>query len=181
LKETNLKIYPKHTLLLALYGEGKTRGKCSELLIEATTNQAIAAIVQNGLEELTRPYLKYFFHKNYIEIRKKATGGVQPNLNLGIVENTFLPMPSIDEQYQIIQEIESRLSICDNIETTIEENLQRAESLRQSILKQAFTGKLVPQDPNDEPAAQLLARIQQEQSAQQTLPLKPRKPAKKTP
>lgn len=45
LKETNLKLLPKHTLLIAMYGEGKTRGKCSELLIEATTNQAIAGIV----------------------------------------------------------------------------------------------------------------------------------------
>ncbi|PXX10674.1 type I restriction modification DNA specificity protein [Nitrosomonas ureae] len=58
LKETNLRIYPKHTLLIALYGEGKTRGKCSELLIEAATNQAIAAIVQEGMLEKLRKYMK---------------------------------------------------------------------------------------------------------------------------
>jgi type I restriction enzyme, S subunit len=101
-----------------------------------------------------------------------------------LTQNAFINAPlkicRWEEQIQIVQEIESRLSICDNLEATIEENLQRAESLRQSILKQAFAGKLVPQDLNDEPAAQLLARIQQEQSAQQTLPLKPHKPGKKT-
>lgn len=71
-------------------------------------------------------------------------------------------MPSNYEQEQIVQEIESRLSICDQLEDTIMENLQKAEALRQSILKQAFEGKLVPQDPNDEPAEKLLERINQE-------------------
>ncbi len=143
LSETNLKLYPKHTLLVALYGEGKTRGKCSELLIEATTNQAIAAIVQNGLAELTRPFLKWFLQKNYEAIRLKSSGGVQPNLNLSIIENTIFPFPSLQEQTQIVQEIESRLSVCDQLEATLTENLDKAEALRQSILKRAFEGKLV--------------------------------------
>jgi type I restriction enzyme S subunit len=128
---------------VALYGEGKTRGKCSELLIEATTNQAIAAIVQNGLAELTRPFLKWFLQKNYEAIRLKSSGGVQPNLNLSIIENTIFPFPSLQEQTQIVQEIESRLSVCDQLEATLTENLNKAEALRQSILKRAFEGKLV--------------------------------------
>ncbi|MBD2602866.1 MULTISPECIES: restriction endonuclease subunit S [Microcystis] len=143
LSQTNLKLYPKHTLLVALYGEGKTRGKCSELLIEATTNQAIAAIVQNGLAELTRPFLKWFLQKNYEAIRLKSSGGVQPNLNLSIIENTIFPFPSLQEQTKIVQEIESRLSVCDQLEATLTENLNKAEALRQSILKRAFEGKLV--------------------------------------
>ena len=143
LKETSLKIYPKHTLLVALYGEGKTRGKCSELLIEATTNQAIAAIVQEGTEEEIRPYLKWFLMKNYNEIRMKSSGGVQPNLNLGIIENTGFPICSLPEQHAIVQEIETRLSVCDKIEQDIKENLEKAEALRQSILKKAFEGKLL--------------------------------------
>ncbi|MFZ4428676.1 MAG: type I restriction endonuclease subunit S, partial [Saprospiraceae bacterium] len=68
--------------------------------------------------------------------------------------------------------IESRLSVCDKIEESIAQSLQQAEALRQSILKKAFEGKLVPQDPNDEPAGVLLARIQAERTQAQ--------PAKKT-
>lgn len=143
LKETNLSVYPKGTLLLAMYGEGKTRGKCSELLIEATTNQAIAAISFKKHDSRVKPYLKYFLLKNYNDIRMLSSGGVQPNLNLGIVKKTLIPFPSIEERHRIVQEIESRLSVCDKVEETITTSLAQAETLRQSILKKAFEGKLV--------------------------------------
>ena len=61
--KTNLRLYPPNTLLLAMYGEGKTRGKCSELKIKATTNQAIAAIVMNRTASKLKKYLKLFFQK----------------------------------------------------------------------------------------------------------------------
>ena len=143
LKETNLSIYPKHTLLLAMYGEGKTRGKCSELLIESTTNQAIAAIYFNNHDIRVKPFLKYFLLKNYNDIRRLSSGGVQPNLNLGIVKKTLLPFPPMEEQNRIVEILESKLTICDKLEETINQSLQQAETLRQSILKKAFEGKLV--------------------------------------
>ena len=143
LKETNLSLYPKHTLLLAMYGEGKTRGKCSELLIEATTNQAIAAISFENHDISVKPFLKYFLLKNYNDIRMLSSGGVQPNLNLGIVKKTQLPFPPLEEQHQIVQEIESRLSVANKMEESIAQSLQQAEALRQSILKKAFEGKLI--------------------------------------
>ena len=158
-------MYPKHTLLVALYGEGKTRGKCSELLIEATTNQAIAAIVQEGLSEKIRKYLKWFFQKNYEDIRLKSSGGVQPNLNLSIIENTLFPMCSITEVDGIVDAIEAKWSEADQLDQTLTTALQQAEALRQSILKKAFSGQLVPQDPNDEPAAVLLDRIRAARAA----------------
>ncbi|HZK67959.1 MAG TPA: restriction endonuclease subunit S [Paludibacter sp.] len=142
LKETNLSVYPKHTLLLAMYGEGKTRGKCSELLIEATTNQAIAAIHFKNHDITVKPFLKYFLLKNYNDIRMLSSGGVQPNLNLGIVKKTLLPFPTIEEQHQIVEILESKLTVCDKIEETISQSLLQAESLKQSILKKAFEGKL---------------------------------------
>lgn len=63
LKETNVKLFPKNTILIAMYGEGKTRGKVSELLIEATTNQACAGIILKSNYSYTRPLIKLFFEK----------------------------------------------------------------------------------------------------------------------
>jgi len=143
LKETNLSIYPKNSLLLAMYGEGKTRGKCSELLIEASTNQAIAAIHFKNHDDRIKPFLKYFLIKNYNDIRMLSSGGVQPNLNLGIVKKTIIPIPSYSEQNSIILLLESKLTVCDKIQETISECLQQAETLKQSILKKAFEGKLI--------------------------------------
>jgi len=78
-----------------------------------------------------------------------------------LYELTF-PLPSILEQHKIVEEIERRFSVADNIEKIVDENLKQAERLRQSILKKAFEGKLVPQDPNDEPASVLLQKIKAE-------------------
>lgn len=142
-KETNLSVYPKHTLLVAMYGEGKTRGKCSELLIEACTNQAIAAIYFDENQEPVKPYLKYFLLKNYTDVRKKSSGGVQPNLNLSIIKKLQFPLATFKEQRAIINEIESRLSVADKMEESITQSLQQAEGLRQSILKKAFEGRLI--------------------------------------
>jgi len=76
-----------------------------------------------------------------------------------------VPIPSLAQQTIIVQKIESRLSVADKIEESIAQSLKQAEALRQSILKKAFSGKLVPQDPNDEPAEKLLARIKAEKAA----------------
>ena len=143
LSETNLTVYPKNTLLLAMYGEGKTRGKCSELLMEACTNQAIASIHNLHKERIIKNYLKLFLQKNYNDIRMLSSGGVQPNLNLGIVKKTLIPLPTIEEQQHIIDESESKLTVCNKIEQIINQSLQQAETLRQSILKKAFEGRLI--------------------------------------
>ncbi|HST19782.1 MAG TPA: hypothetical protein VLR90_01585 [Blastocatellia bacterium] len=90
-------------------------------------------------------------------------------------------MPPLVEQQRIVAEVERRLSVIDEIESVVEANLKRATALRQSILKRAFEGKLVPQDPNDEPASVLLERIRAERinKEAETKPAKPTRTKRK--
>ena len=164
-RECNLALYAAGTLLVAMYGEGKTRGKCSELLIKSTINQAIAALSMRGSATNCRQYSKIFLVSNYEETRRRSAGGVQPNLNLGLVRQIIVSLPPLAEQCRIVAEVERRLSVIQQAEAAVEAGLTRADRLRQSILKQAFSGKLVPQDPNDEPAALLLERIRAERAS----------------
>ena len=157
ISETNCVIYPKGTLILAMYGEGKTRGQISELLIEAATNQACAAICPFYKE--TKEYIKIFFESNYWHLRTLAEGGTQPNLNLGKISSYDIPFPPIEEQKRIVEEAKHWITIIDVIEQR-KSNLQETiKQVKSKILDLAIHGKLVPQDPTDEPASELLKRI----------------------
>ena len=90
----------------------------------------------------------------------------RPRLNLQEIKAIALPLPPLAEQRRIVADVERRLSVVQQTEATVEASLARAERLRQSILKQAFSGKLVPQDPDDEPASALLERIKAEREAE---------------
>jgi len=82
------------------------------------------------------------------------------HLGAGRFAGLEFPLPPYAEQHRIVAEVERRLSLIDELETAISANLKRADRLRQSILKRAFEGKLVPQDPADESAEALLVRIE---------------------
>lgn len=142
LKETALRIWPEGTLLVAMYGEGKTRGKCSELLFPSTTNQACAAIVLRDEHRRLQPFLKLFLTASYEESRRLASGGVQPNLSLGLVKSIEVPIPPEDEQSDILEEVDRRLSVVQALKEVAQANLGRATRLRQAILASAFSGNL---------------------------------------
>jgi type I restriction enzyme S subunit len=89
------------------------------------------------------------------------------HLGAGRFAGMEFPLPPLEEQLEIVLEVNRRLSLLKAIESLINANLKRSARLRQSILKRAFEGKLVPQDPNDEPARVLLERIKAENSAAQ--------------
>ncbi len=116
--------------------------------------------------------------RTWIETRAATSAG-QHNISQTVLNKLPLEIPSLLEQKKILEEIERSFSVIDQLEKTIDSNLKRAEKLRQSILKQAFEGKLVPQDPNDEPAEKLLERIKAEK-AQQTTTKTKRKTQSKT-
>lgn len=100
-------------------------------------------------------------------LEKMFTGTTIKHLTGEKLTRMAIPICSIAEQTQILLALESRFSEIDQLDQTITIALQQAEALRQSILKKAFSGQLVPQDPNDEPASELLARIKAERQASQ--------------
>lgn len=100
------------------------------------------------------------------QIDKLQSGTAQPQLPIREFKSFRFVFPGKPEQEQIILVIEEKLSLLDQLEQTITHSLQQAEALRQSILKKAFSGQLVAQDPNDEPASVLLERIRAERAAQ---------------
>ena len=147
-------------------GIGKI-GIIKNLPEEGTVNSSLLLI--RGMEVLNQEFLFYLFSGPVLQkiVFERITGSATPHLFQNDISKFELLIPPYKEQLEIVQEIESRLSVCDKIEESIEQGLQQAEALRQSILKKAFEGKLVPQDPNDEPANVLLERIKAERAIAQ--------------
>lgn len=97
-------------------------------------------------------------------IGKTSVGGGVQHLRVRDVESLPIPLPPLAEQEAIVEAVEAQLSVIDHLEADIAAKLKSAQGLRQSILRHAFTGQLVPQDPNDEPASELLKRISTERT-----------------
>ncbi len=103
--------------------------------------------------------------RKFIEKRIRTTAG-QSGISGSDIKGIPIPLCSDSEQIQVVQQIESRLSVVEKLEQDIDDGLRQAETLRQSLLKKAFEGRLVRQDPNDEPASVLLERIKAEKAEQ---------------
>lgn len=109
-------------------------------------------------------YLEHYI--NSIDLKLFVTGSAQPKLTQRSMNKIPIKIPPSDEQKIIAEEIDAKFSLIEDIEKNLNENLIKANNLRQSILKKAFTGQLVHQDPNDEPAEQLLERIKAQKEKQ---------------
>jgi type I restriction enzyme S subunit len=163
LQNSNTKLNPPGSVLIGMIGEGRTRGQVAILDIEACNNQNCAAI---WVSETPIPtlYVYFWLSSQYETTRRRGSGNNQPALNKQRVEAITVPLPPLEEQRFIVAVVEERLSQIDAAAMEIDHDLRRAARLRQSILKQAFEGKLVPQDPSDEPATALLERLRAKQA-----------------
>ncbi len=159
----------------------RTRLRTDDILISITADIGLVGLAPKKLGEayinqhiaLARPipgvsasYIAWYLAGGGLgQLRELDRGAVKAGLGLDDIRSVVIPLPSLAEQHRIVAEVERRLSVVEKLEAVVETGLERAEKLRQAILKRAFEGKLVPQDPNDEPASVLLERIRAERAA----------------
>ena len=161
LEKTSVRLNPTGSVLIAMYGA--TIGKAGILTFPATTNQACCACLPI---EIYNEYLFYFLMSQKVAFVKQGEGGAQPNISKEKIVTTLMPLPSLAEQYRIVNKIKELLPYVERYsETYLAVNSLNAtfpNLLKKSILQEAVQGKLVPQDPADEPASVLLERIRAE-------------------
>ena len=164
LEKTSVRLNETGSVLIAMYGA--TIGKVGILTFPATTNQACCACLPI---KIYNEYLFYFLMSQKLAFIKQGEGGAQPNISKQKIIATLMPLPSIAEQHRIVTKIKEILPLVEQYEVAYSEvnslNNSFSELLKKSILQEAVQGKLVPQDPNDEPASVLLERIRAEKQA----------------
>lgn len=140
ISKTNCTLYEPNTIIMAMYGQGKTRGKVAYLKVSATTNQACAALQlkENYKDEINNIFVFYYLQFIYNYLRTLSQGGGRPNMNLSIVRNIPLYKPDIKLQNIFANKVLE-------IENYIKEQryeLENAKQMFQSLLHHAFTGEL---------------------------------------
>ena len=152
--------------------------KCGDLLISAVGTIGEIYVVKNSDKfyfkdgnilwfknyklDISVQYLQYFLKYNVYNLKMLTQGAAYNALTIEELKKFTIYLPSFSEQEKIVEEIEKRFTKADKMLDAVEKSLQLSEQLKQSVLKKAFEGKLVPQDPNDEPASVLLDRIKSE-------------------
>src|SRR5699024_10782094 len=105
LEESSAKLVPAGAVLMAMYGQGVTRGKVAKLGVAAAVNQACLAMIPNS--RVLNDFLYYFFTREYFSLRSMVQEGAQKNLSMGIVKEIFLPVPPREEQKLIVSALQS--------------------------------------------------------------------------
>ncbi len=133
------RLWPKGTLCITI---AANIADTAILGFDSCFPDSIVGFISESKSVDTR-FVEYFFRTAKKNVERFAPATAQKNINLEILYSVAMPLPPEKEQQTIINEIESRLSVAEEIEAAVETNLKRAERLRQSILKKAFSGKLV--------------------------------------
>ncbi|MEW6079737.1 MAG: restriction endonuclease subunit S [Thermodesulfobacteriota bacterium] len=161
---------PENSILVTCIGA--TIGKTGLIKLRGCFNQQINAIIPSDKYNPKYVYYQAIGIDFQTQIKKRASSTTLPILNKGKFSTLMMKVCAIGEQTVIVAAIESRLSVCDKLAESIDQSLEQSEALRQSILKKAFAGKLLDEaelaacrrEPDWEPAASLLERIQKEKS-----------------
>ncbi|MEY0150831.1 restriction endonuclease subunit S [Providencia rettgeri] len=135
LANSSAKLFPVDTILIAMYGQGKTRGQVAKLGIEASTNQACAAIILKAGYHVD--YYYQFLISQYDNIREMANSGGQENLSGGIVKSIKVPVPPLPEQKKIAK----ILSTWDKAISTTEKLIATSQQQKKALMQQLLTGK----------------------------------------
>ena len=162
LAKTSVRLNPIGSVLIAMYGA--TIGKLGILKIPATTNQACCACVP--FTDIYNEFLFYFLMSQKVAFVKRGEGGAQPNISKEKIVSTLMPLPPVAEQKRIVEKLRILQPYIDYYAVLEKSDIKLTQSfpekLKKSILQYAVQGKLVPQDPADEPASVLLERIRAE-------------------
>ena len=129
-----LKLYPKGSLIVALYGQGKTRGQVARLQIETAVNQACAVIRAIPGGETLMEYVWLCVRQKYVELRLLAAGGAQPNLNLGVINSTRVAVPPTKEMQRIVEAVERLMKLCDDLEAKFRRSEMTASKLVEAVV-----------------------------------------------
>lgn len=135
-KNSSLEIYPEDTVLIAMYGQGKTRGQVGILKFKSTTNQAVAAIIPNKISNMT--FIFYLLRTKYEELRGLSQGGNQKNLSLKILKNFKVFNPPIELQNKFAEYV---IKI-EEEKKKLNSSLKELENLFDALMQDAFSGNL---------------------------------------
>jgi type I restriction enzyme S subunit len=141
MNNSSAKLFPIDTVLIALYGQGQTRGRTARLMIEATTNQACCAILPFP-DRLHPRFTQYWLRSLYYEMREKSHGGAQPNWNGKMIKNIEIALPPIPKQLHIIARLDELQHKVNELHTHQSATQAEIEALLPSILDKAFRGNL---------------------------------------
>ena len=132
LDNSSAKIIPPNTVLIAMYGQGKTRGMTGYTSIECATNQACACILP--CEQFNQNYLWRYMILSYDKLRDMAKGGNQPNLNIGIIKNFPVLKPPIELQNDFAAFVER----VDKQKQTVQQSLEKLELMKKALMQEYF-------------------------------------------
>lgn len=143
LKETSLRLLPPETLLIAMYGQGQTRGRTGLLKKPATTNQACFAVLPN--ETFDSYFLQYWFRHNYQRLRQETEGrgGNQPNLNGDVLNKQIVSLPDeVNEQGKFVEKLNEQMLVVGTLKQSLTDKLEAIKRLPAALLRKAFAGEL---------------------------------------